>query len=151
RFDRQLKLRVGPRKVMPLSLMAHSFPAALPQLRAIAELARLPDHATKFAFRNPDRAPSAHLSPLERRVWEALDFAPRPVSVVVRSGSGLEALHRLADAGFATLAAFTPSDAMHVLDEQHDWCREAAECGARILATEEHKNRATIAADSARG
>ncbi|MGO9933593.1 MAG: hydantoinase/oxoprolinase N-terminal domain-containing protein [Steroidobacteraceae bacterium] len=151
RFDRQFELRVGPRKVMPLCLMAHSFPAALGQLRALAELARLPDHATKFAFRNPDRAPSAHLSPLERRIWEALDIEPRQVSAVVRSGSGLEALHRLADAGLATLAAFTPSDAMHVLDEQHDWCREAAECGARILAAEEHNNRATIAADSARG
>jgi len=151
RFDRQHRLRVGPRKVMPLSLLAQTFPAALPQLRSIAELGRLPDHATQFAFRNPDRAAPAHLSILERRVWEALDLEPRQVSAAVRSASGLEALHRLADAGLAAIAAFTPSDAMHVLDKQHDWCREAAECGARILAAEEHNARASLAADSPRG
>jgi N-methylhydantoinase A/oxoprolinase/acetone carboxylase beta subunit len=148
RFDRQLRLRVGPRKVMPLSLMAQTFPAALPQLRSIADLARLPEHATQFAFRNPDRAPSADLSTLEHRVWEALGLEPRQVSTVARSGSGLQALHRLADAGLATLAGFTPSDAMHVLDRQHDWCREAAECGARILATEERNARALAQADA---
>ena len=148
RFDRQRRLRVGPRKVMPLSLMAQAFPAALPQLRSISELARLPDHATQFAFRNPDRAATEHLSALERRVWDALGLEPRQVSSVVRSGSGLQALHRLADTGLATLAGFTPSDAMHVLDRQHDWCREAAECGARILAIEERNARALAAADS---
>ena len=151
RFDRQFRLRVGPRKVMPLSLMAHAFPASLPLLRSIAELARLPDYATQFAFRNPDRRPPEHISLQERRVWEALDAEPRRVSTIVRSGSGLEALHRLADAGLATVAAFTPSDAMHVLDGQHDWCREAAECGARILATEERNDRAMSAADTRAG
>jgi N-methylhydantoinase A/oxoprolinase/acetone carboxylase beta subunit len=137
RFDRQLRLRVGPRKAMPLSLMAQTFPAVLAQLRSIAELERLPDHPAQFAFRNPERTLPTHLSALERRVWDALDVEPRPVSIIVRSGSGLDALHRLADAGLATVAAFTPSDAMHVLGKQHDWCCAAAECGARILATEE--------------
>jgi len=147
-FDRQMRLRVGPRKAMPLSLLAQKFPAALTQLRSIAELERLPDHATQFAVRNPDREAPAHLSALERRVWDALDLAPRHVSTVVRSASGLDALRRLADAGLVTLAAFTPSDAMHVLGRQQGWCREGAECGARILAIEERNGRALPAAPS---
>ncbi len=147
-FDRQMRLMVGPRKAMPLSLLAHRFPAALAQLRSLAELERLPDHATQFAVRNPDRAPPAHLSALERRVWDALELIPRPVSAVVRSATGLDALRRLADAGLVTLAAFTPSDAMHVLDRQHGWCRDGAECGARILAIEERNGRALSLADS---
>jgi N-methylhydantoinase A/oxoprolinase/acetone carboxylase beta subunit len=147
-FDRQHRLRVGPRKAMPLSLLVHSFPAALACLKSIAQLERLPAYPTQFAFRNPDRAPPAHLSALERRVWEALEPGPRQVSSVVRSGSGLEALRRLADAGLATLASFTPSDAMHVLDRQRGWCLEAAECGARILAIEERNARAARAAVS---
>jgi N-methylhydantoinase A/oxoprolinase/acetone carboxylase beta subunit len=150
RFDRHLRLRVGPRKTMPLSLLAQTFPATLAQLRSIAELERLPDHATQFAFRNPDRTPPTHLSTLERRVWNALDVEPRPVSSIVRSGSGFDALHRLADAGLASLAAFTPSDAMHVLGKQQDWCCAAAECGARILATEERNALAARAAASPR-
>lgn len=145
-FDRQHRLCVGPRKAMPLSLLAHSFPAALTQLRSMAELERPPAFPAQFALRNPDRAAPAHLSALERRVWDALSAEPRPVSDVARSGSGMEALRRLADAGLATLAAFTPSDAMHVLDRQSGWCREAAEHGARILATEERNARAARAA-----
>jgi N-methylhydantoinase A/oxoprolinase/acetone carboxylase beta subunit len=145
-FDRQHRLCVGPRKAMPLSLLAHSFPAALTQLRSIAALERLPEHPAQFAFRNPDRAPPPHLSALERRVWDALSVEPRPVSDVARSGAGMEALRRLADSGLATLAAFTPSDAMHALDRQTGWCREAAELGARILATEERNARAARAA-----
>jgi N-methylhydantoinase A/oxoprolinase/acetone carboxylase beta subunit len=147
-FDRQHRLCVGPRKAMPLSLLAQNFPAALQRLRSIAELERLPAYATQFAFRNPDRSPPAHLSAIERRVWDALDLEPRHVSEVVRSGSGLEALRRLADAGLATVAGFTPSDAMHVLDRQQGWCVEAAELGARILATDERNARAARAAVS---
>src|ERR1700723_750021 len=48
-FDRQLHLTAGPRKAMPLSLMALTFPDTLAQLRSIAELERLPDYPTQFA------------------------------------------------------------------------------------------------------
>jgi N-methylhydantoinase A/oxoprolinase/acetone carboxylase beta subunit len=149
-FDRQHRLCVGPRKVMPLSLLAHGFPGVLARLESIAELERLPEYPTQFAMRNPGRTAPGHLSAAELRVWEALDLEPRHVSAVVRSGSALAALRRLADAGLVTLASFTPSDAMHVLDRQHEWCREAALCGARILATEERNARAAPAAVSPR-
>lgn len=145
-FDRQMRLKVGPRKAMPLSLLAHTFPDMIGDLRALANLAHVPEFATQFAFRNPDREAPAHLPPLERRIWNALDLTPRRVSAAVRNASGLEGLRRLADAGLVTLAAFTPSDAMHVLDVQRGWCREAAECGARILAIEERNARAASAA-----
>jgi N-methylhydantoinase A/oxoprolinase/acetone carboxylase beta subunit len=147
-FDRQIRLRIGPRKAMPLCLLAHRFPGVLGELHTTAELAHLPEFATQFALRNPDRSAPAHLSPIERRVFDALELAPRQVSSLVRNASGLEALRRLADAGLATLAAFTPSDAMHVLGRQRGWCREAAECGARILAIEERNARAAAAAAS---
>jgi N-methylhydantoinase A/oxoprolinase/acetone carboxylase beta subunit len=147
-FDRQHRLCVGPRKAMPLSLLAHTFPAALGLLQSMAELERLPSHPAQFAFRNPDREPPPHSSALERRVWAALDLQPRHVSSIVHSSASFDALRRLADAGLATLAAFTPSDAMHVLDRQQGWCLEAAVCGARILATEERNARAARSAVS---
>jgi N-methylhydantoinase A/oxoprolinase/acetone carboxylase beta subunit len=148
-FDRRNRLSVGPRKAMPLSLLAHVFPKILDELRALAEQPHVPEFATQFAFRNPERDAPAHLSSSEKRVWEALHLEPRQVSTVVRSGAGLEALRRLADAGLATIATFTPSDAMHVLGEQTGWNREAAECGARILAIEERNARAVSATASA--
>jgi N-methylhydantoinase A/oxoprolinase/acetone carboxylase beta subunit len=148
-FDRQMRLNVGPRKAMPLSLLAHRFPQTLEELRSLAELAHLPEFATQFALRNPDREAPAHLSATEKRIWGALGREPRQVSAIVRNGAGLEALRRLADAGLATIAGFTPSDAMHVLGRQEGWNREAAECGARILAIEERNARAATAAVSA--
>jgi N-methylhydantoinase A/oxoprolinase/acetone carboxylase beta subunit len=147
-FDRRMQLNVGPRKAMPLSLLAHTFPRTLEELKTLAEQPHLPEFATQFAFRNPDRSAPAHLSSSERRAWEALSLEPRHVSGIVRSTSGLEALRRLADAGLATIATFTPSDAMHVLGRQEGWNREAAECGARILAIEERNARAASSAAS---
>ena len=141
-LGRRAEFCVGPRKAMPLCLLCHRFPEALAHLRAVAELERLPDHPAQFAFRNPDREVPAELADLERSVWHALALEPRRMASVVRNAAGLAALRRLADAGLATIAAFTPSDAMHVLGLQQGWCREAAELGARILATEERNVRA---------
>jgi N-methylhydantoinase A/oxoprolinase/acetone carboxylase beta subunit len=149
RFDRGTQLCIGPRKVSPLSLLTLRFPAVLAQLSGIAKQQRLPDHPTQFAYRNPDREAPRHLSALERRLWDTLALEPRHLSTLVRNGAGLEALRRLADSGLATIAGFTPSDAMHVLERQTGWCREGAHWGARILAIEERNGRATRAAVAA--
>jgi len=81
-FDRQLHLAAGPRKAMPLSLLALTFPDTLAQLRSIAELERLPDYPTQFAFRTPGRSPPAHASPVERHLWELL--RPRTPAPLLR-------------------------------------------------------------------
>lgn len=135
--DRHAHLRVGPRKAMPLSLLAHQQPAVLTELRQLNTLRHLPDHATHFAFRNPGREAPAHLAAVDRRVWNKLTEVPQRLSKLAHSGPSLAALRRLADAGLATWAAFTPSDALHVLGRQQDWHREAAELGAQLLAIEE--------------
>ena len=71
-FDRQLRLRVGPRKAMPLSLMAHSFPAALALLRSIAELERLPPYADAICIpQSRSRAARAFLGARAPRVGRA--------------------------------------------------------------------------------
>ncbi len=141
-FDRNARFLVGPRKAMPLSLLALQFPTVLVELRLLAAMQHLPDYATQFAFRNPGRDAPAHLAGSERRVWEELTPEPRRVSKLAHSAPGLDSLRRLADSGLATIAAFTPSDAMHVLGQQHGWNVEAAELGARVLAIEERNARA---------
>jgi N-methylhydantoinase A/oxoprolinase/acetone carboxylase beta subunit len=148
-IDRDGQLKVGPRKAMPLSLLAQQAPAALDELKVLATLERLPDHAAQFAFRNPGREAPAHLAAIERRVWDSLALEPRRLSKVTRNAPGLQALRRLADAGLATLAAFTPSDALHVLGRQRGWNVEAAQLGARLLALEERNIRAAREAASA--
>lgn len=130
-------LRVGPRRVMPLSLLARQFPAVLEPLRLLAATERPPPGAAQFAWRNPGREAPPLLDPIERRVWSALEPAPRALHDVARTSQGAQALQRLVDRGLATLAGFTPSDAMHVLGSQQDWDIEAARLGAGVLAVEQ--------------
>ena len=141
-FDREQRLAVGPRKATPLSLLAYQFPEVLVELRVLADSERPAPFAPQFAYRNPGRDPGAQLDRIEQRVWEGLAVFPRQVGEVARTGPGIEALRRLVGRGLATIAAFTPSDAMHVLGRQHSWNVEAARLGARILATEERNSTA---------
>jgi N-methylhydantoinase A/oxoprolinase/acetone carboxylase beta subunit len=136
-FNRERRLTVGPRKAMPLSLLAEQFPEVLGELRQLAGAQSLPPFAAQFAFRNPGRDGDANLDRVEQRVWDALAAVPRRLAAVARTAVGVEALRRLVDHGFATLAGFTPSDAMHVLGRQTGWNLEAARLGAAVLAREE--------------
>ncbi|MDE2135790.1 MAG: hydantoinase/oxoprolinase family protein, partial [Gammaproteobacteria bacterium] len=141
-LDRDGRLKVGPRKAMPLALLAARFPAVLDELGKLAASERLPPFAGSFAYRNPGRDPGGELDRLERRVWEMLGESPRCLGDAARTTQGVEAVRRLVDRGLATVAGFTPSDAMHVLGRQRDWNAAAARLGAAILATEERNIRA---------
>ncbi len=141
-FDRKAQLAVGPRKTVPLSLLALQVPSVLADLRQLVTVPQPPELSTHFALRNPGITAPAHLAGLERRLWEALSADPRRLSSLAQGRPGIAALWRLADAGLVTVAAFTPSDAMHVLGRQRGWSLEAAELGARLLAIEERNARA---------
>lgn len=150
-FDREARLRVGPRRVMPLSLLAQQFPEMLPELTGLAGAERLPLFAGQFGHRNPGRAAGPDLDRLELRVWEALGTTPRRLDQVARTPQGAEALRRLVDRGLATLAGFTPTDALHVLGRHGGWSRDAARLGAAILATEERNVTARKGKESPEG
>ncbi|HVH85059.1 MAG TPA: hydantoinase/oxoprolinase family protein [Steroidobacteraceae bacterium] len=136
-LDRDGRLVVGPRRVMPLSLLAERSPEVLAQLRKLAAGERLPPFAGRFAYRNSEEDSASPLDRLEQRVWAGLGAAPRPLGDVARTTPGVEAVRRLVDRGLATVAGFTPSDAMHVLGRQQGWNVEAARLGAAVLALEE--------------
>jgi N-methylhydantoinase A/oxoprolinase/acetone carboxylase beta subunit len=150
-FDREGRLGVGPRRVMPLGLLAHQFPEVLAELTALATAERLPLFAGQFGHRNPGRQAAPDLDRLELRVWEDLGTTPRRLDRVAHTPQGVEALRRLVDRGLATLAGFTPSDALHVLGRHGGWSRDAARLGAAILATEERNVTARKGRDSPEG
>ncbi len=147
-LDRDGELRVGPRRVMPLSLLAQQVPEVMGALRKLAASERLPPLAGGFALRNPGRDPGPELDRIERRVWDALGSSPRPLSEVARTTIGVDALRRLVDRGLATLSGFTPTDALHVLGQLGIWSIEAARLGAAILATEERNYRGRTQLDA---
>jgi N-methylhydantoinase A/oxoprolinase/acetone carboxylase beta subunit len=150
-FDREGRLAVGPRRVVPLSLFALQFPQIRAELSRLAEAATLPRFAGHFAVRNPGPGPAATLDRLERRIFDALGCVPRGVDAVARTTPGVAALRRLVDRGLATVAAFTPSDAQHVLGRQQGWCVESARLGAALLALEERNASARRQGDTSEG
>ena len=132
-------------------LFAQQFPEVRAELSRLAAAATLPPFAGRFAVRNPSRESAPSLDRIEQRILDGLAATPRAVDAVARTTPGVEALRRLVDRGLATVAGFTPSDALHVLGRQHGWCVEAARLGATVLAVEERNASGGREADTAEG
>jgi len=126
-------LVIGPRRVVPLSLLAGQYPAVLSELQAQIRQDRPRDWDGRFALRLRAADPDA-LNPSERRLWEAMAEGPRPLNELLRNFAAMLPLTRLVERGLAIYSAFTPSDAAHLLGKQEGWSREAARLGAELLA-----------------
>lgn len=126
-------LVLGPRRAVPLALLAQDHPQVLPVLRSQAEAAMRIGYDGQFVLRlrSLDTKESG-LTADQTRLWEALGAGPIDLSTLVQGAASQRALDRLLGRGLASIAAFTPSDAAHALGLQEDWSREAAELGARI-------------------
>lgn len=133
RSAREPGVRLGPRRVVPLSLLALQHPAILAELRTLAEVPPKGDHGGRFALRL--RTLGAGVPPLRKAdaaLWEALEAGPQPLERLVTDYLEARALDRLVAAGLAIVAGFTPSDAAHVLGLHRAWSGEAARLGAQI-------------------
>jgi N-methylhydantoinase A/oxoprolinase/acetone carboxylase beta subunit len=128
-------LAIGPRRVVPISLLAHEHPEVLPVLERQQNES---PHGSqiRFALRlQSDEALINRLPDDELRAWERLAKGPvdlersniedRPLS---------RALARLERKGLAIYSGFTPSDAAHVLGMATHWSQAAATLAARVWA-----------------
>jgi N-methylhydantoinase A/oxoprolinase/acetone carboxylase beta subunit len=149
RIDSHGHLQVGPRRAMPLSLLASQWPALLEVLRRQSVLDPPPERAGRFALRSGAPESGTRLTGIQQELWDALASGPQLVAGLIPSASRRRALDALADAGLVLYSAITPSDAMHVLGQQSGWNREAAELGLRVLAVEERNVRRLAVASSA--
>ncbi len=126
-------LEIGPRRVVPLSLLATQHPAVLSALRQQRAQDSARDWDGSFALRLRD-AEGAVLTASEHRLWEQLAGGPMAVSELLPTLALLRPLTRLIDRGLVIACAFSPSDAAHLLGKQQDWSVEAARLGAELLA-----------------
>ena len=118
---------LGPRRLVPLSLAAHQYGAAIAetlerQLRA-ANPGRMDG---RFAVRTgvPDRL-AAGLSTAEARLYEKVTALPLALDQLLTSTAQVATLQRLVARGLVHLCGFTPSDAAHVLGRQDELGRSA--------------------------
>ena len=128
-------LAIGPRRVVPLSLLAHEHPHILTVLQH--QQSESP-HASqiRFAIRlQSDEALISRLADDELGAWRKLEKGPIDLERANMEDRPLaRALARLERKGLAIYSGFTPSDAAHVLDMATHWNKEAAVLGARIWA-----------------
>jgi N-methylhydantoinase A/oxoprolinase/acetone carboxylase beta subunit len=132
RLDEAEGLVAGPRRAMPLALLARQHPEILDTLRAQLEQEWKPAHG-RFALRlRALDAGEASLSKAQRELWQRLGTGPVPLTEIESSYVAAQSLLRLADRGLVITAAFTPSDAAHLLGRQSSWSEEGARLGAAL-------------------
>jgi N-methylhydantoinase A/oxoprolinase/acetone carboxylase beta subunit len=133
RFGGHLGLTIGPRRVVPTSLLAHLYPEVVPRLEA--QLAGMVNaRSNRFVMRlENNQALLNQLGPVELEAWEVLSEKPIELeAIVLEDRHFARALARLKRLGLAIYSGFTPSDAVHVLGINSHWDAHAAELSARI-------------------
>lgn len=135
RFQGGDGLAIGPRRVVPLSLLAHEHPHVL----AVLERQQTESpHGSQIRFAQrlqADEATLARLPDDELHAWELLAKGPVDLERANMDDRALsKALARLERKGLVIYSGFTPSDAAHVLGMSNHWNTDAAIFGARIWA-----------------
>jgi len=133
RFGGHVGLTIGPRRVVPTSLLAHLYPQVVPRLEA--QLAGMVNaRSNRFVMRlENNQALLNQLGPVEIEAWELLSDMPIELeAIVLEDRHFARALAKLKRLGLAIYSGFTPSDAVHVLGINSHWDAHAAELSARI-------------------
>jgi len=129
-------LAIGPRRVMPLSLLASQYPEIVEALRA--QLTQLEQLTQPGRFVLLQRLQMRRLSEADEELVAPLRSGPMTVHDLVRryrvSSTVLRRMERLVNERKLILSAFTPTDALHVLGLLDLWDSEAARVGAELLA-----------------
>ncbi len=140
RYDASGTLHIGPRRVIPLSLLASDHPSVTEHLQRMVALppGRRPDDAGDFLVAG--RQADMILDSDDREVLNRLRSGPLAVSYLTGEMTrGWLLSRRIKDLearGLARRAGFTPTDALHVLGQFTRWNAAAARLGATLMATE---------------
>jgi len=134
RLDDQLDFTLGPRRVVPLSLLAMQHPHVLDALRDQVSSDEMLTQRGAFALRQrPLDTGASGLSAGQQQVWDRLAEGPVALSDLIVGPAVARNLARLVDRGLVVISGLTPSDAAHALGLQTGWNVEAADLGARLF------------------
>jgi len=138
-------LKIGPRRVIPLSYLGYCYPHVAEQLKWIDENRdfRSQKEGADFWISIAE-SPKGRVDPLSEKVLSVTAGNPLSFSQIVgaTAGSPSEVLRRLSDLerrGWIQRSAVTPTDILHLRGIFQAWNREAAEWGIRILCARSKK------------
>lgn len=139
---------LGPRRAVPLSLLAHQHPEIIATLDAQLALAVPMQTDARFVFPIlPDGVPF-WLTRSEKRLAEkCIETGPVSVAEIAATQLALGAVDRLISRGLLGLSAFTPTDAAHVTGSFTSFDTDAAMRGAKLMARQKNGLGDAIAVD----
>ena len=130
------KLTVGPQRVVPVALLGARYPEVLTLLEAdLADVdggSSLHGRFVLLPFGARNGAATTELSAREREVLGAVTERPQALRRLAGSLGAQRAVAALKRKGLVQVAAFTPSDAAHVLGLQANWSAPAAQMAAQL-------------------
>ena len=132
------ELVIGPQRAIPLCLLASEHPKIVPVLRELAAEARTRWDDDLVEFMAPGRSARGLLDATEEEILHRVSDGPvQAAELVERTRIGVLARRRAAGLearGLLRRAAFTPTDALHVLGDFERWDAEASRLAATLLA-----------------
>ncbi len=132
------EMAIGPRRIVPLSLLASEHPDVVRQLEVQLTERPSADLAGQFVILN--RRPGRALLEEDLQLLSYLQDGPQPLPVLIRrmryGALARRQIQRLEAERLVLRVGFTPTDALHVLGRFCPWNSAAARLGAEILATQ---------------
>jgi N-methylhydantoinase A/oxoprolinase/acetone carboxylase beta subunit len=142
-------LRLGPRRLMPVSLLATTHPDLVHRALDAALAAEAPpEGADRFVVPLWHSLPEG-LDPRETTVASRLTEGPVTLAQAVRTRVEGPALTRLVSRGHVMIAGVTPSDASHALGRLAAWDSAAAEKALILFGRKRNGRGERIAAGAA--
>ena len=128
-------LTLGPRRAVPLSLLATQWPEVKDKLAEQLTVAVPMSTDARFVMPlMPNGVPTWLTRSEARLAAKAIEIGPSSVAEIAGTQLALGAVDRLIGRGLLTLATFTPTDALHVTGDFTGFDAEAAMLGAKLIA-----------------
>ncbi|ATW26338.1 hydantoinase/oxoprolinase N-terminal domain-containing protein [Candidatus Formimonas warabiya] len=133
------KLQVGPQRVWPLCVVAHTYPYLAEELKnTFKKDYDLMDAQATDCFMLLKQSRSEKLSDLEEKIIEILRHGPRTLCYLathVKIDPNLFRFQHLVNLGIVARVSLTPTDILHAKGAYTQWNRVAAWTGVEILAS----------------
>ncbi|MEM7059414.1 MAG: hydantoinase/oxoprolinase family protein [Pseudomonadota bacterium] len=140
------RLILGPRRVVPISLLAQGNSRLIHQIldEQLNRITPSPLDAC-FALRSPLADGAAGLSSSDQALLDTIPTEATPLSAILRTRLQHSALRRLVGRGLVIQSGLTPTDAAEILKLHSGWDRDAAEKAAILMARRRDATGSTIA------
>ncbi len=135
-LDRDRRIMIGPRRVIPLCLLASEHPSIVDELRRQSALHGPDGLAGQFVLEQ--RKPTHTLAEADHALLSQLARGPRSLYSLTQMGRFgsllMRQVHSLERQRLVLRAGFTPTDALHALGRFVCWDARASRLGAELLA-----------------